>query len=332
MRHTHAAIGLLLLLASCSPIEATAVNAIIKPTATPTVVYPPRTPTPSPTPPQHTVEPAANVVSLHLSEATTSRVFAEIDVGGTAVMELLASPSVHQITRRPDGSVESVSVRPWTDHNVAEMRMCVAPEQPCAPEGGWRPFVPESSVPLEVSWIGPKEFWVTAQFRDHNGRTVPAVGESHDEPSAVAATTYTVVGVMDDAVPIQQLPCPAQTAMAATRSAFPVLGSVQIEGGGCCAGGTAGESIEVDVNFEATSPFADVIEMRTMTGGMCFTEEAISSAGWETFEQEREFPVHVAINWVGFYVTVQYRDAEGHLSGVYCDDISIEGHPATSVP
>jgi hypothetical protein len=40
----------------------------------------------------------------------------------------------------------------------------------------------------------------------------------------------------------------------------------------------------------------------------------------------------VPINWTGFYVSVQYRDAEGNLSPVVCDDISIEGHSPTPTP
>ena len=30
---------------------------------------------------------------------------------------------------------------------------------------------------------------------------------------------------------------------------------------------------------------------------------------------------------VGWYIAVQYRDASGNLSPVYCDDISVEGSP-----
>jgi hypothetical protein len=38
-------------------------------------------------------------------------------------------------------------------------------------------------------------------------------------------------------------------------------------------------------------------------------------------------PVHVALNWTGFYVCVQYQDEHGNVSPVYRDDISVEGVP-----
>jgi hypothetical protein len=328
MRYAYVAIGLLLILASCNPTGSTTIG----PTETPDATIVHATTTPSPTPPSLTNEPAANIVSVRVSEETTSRVFAEIDVGTTAVMELFANPTVHQITRRSDGSVESASYRPWSDHNVAEMRVCASLEGPCAPEGNWRPFLAEHTIPLEVNWLGPREFWVTAQFRDSDGNTIPGVGDAYGEPSPVVRAAYTVVGVVDESMPMHELPAPVQTAVMATRTSFPVQGSVEIEGGGCCAGGMAGDVIEVDVAFEAASPFGDVVEMRTMTGGLCFSEEAIAAVGWQPFMADKGFPVHVAINWIGFYVTVQYRDAKGHLSRVYCDDISIEGHPATPAP
>jgi hypothetical protein len=112
----------------------------------------------------------------------------------------------------------------------------------------------------------------------------------------------------------------------------PVYGSVVIEGGQCCVGGIAGETIEVSVAFEATSPMAEVTEMRVRSGGLHFTEEEMAYADWEEFVPIKNFSVHVAINWIGFYVTVQYRDELGHLSLVYYDDISVEGHPAAPTP
>ena len=109
----------------------------------------------------------------------------------------------------------------------------------------------------------------------------------------------------------------------------PVTGSVVIAGGACCVGGTAGTTIDIDAAFEATSPFGDVTQMRTrgLYAGRCLTEGELAAFPWEPFVSQRTFPVTVAINWIGFYVSVQYRDAAGLLSGVYCDDISVEGMP-----
>lgn len=107
----------------------------------------------------------------------------------------------------------------------------------------------------------------------------------------------------------------------------PVYGSVVIEGGHCCIGGIAGETIEIGVAFEVTSPLAEVTDMRVRIGGLRFTEDEMAYADWETFVPYKTFSVQVALNWVGFYVTVQYRDELGNLSLVYYDDISVEGHP-----
>lgn len=109
----------------------------------------------------------------------------------------------------------------------------------------------------------------------------------------------------------------------------PVTGSVLLEGGACCAGGQVGETIQIDAEFTAASPYATVTDMRVATryGFGCLSEIELSHTEWEPFATAKSFPVTLAINWVGFYVTVQYRDSADHLSSVYCDDISVEGMP-----
>ncbi|HEX6383637.1 MAG TPA: hypothetical protein VF177_03105 [Anaerolineae bacterium] len=107
----------------------------------------------------------------------------------------------------------------------------------------------------------------------------------------------------------------------------PVVGSVTIEGGRCCAGGRAGDVIELAVEFEASSPVAEVTEMRVRVANVTFTEEDLAEAEWEPFVNRKSVPVNVALNWVGYFVTVQYRDAAGNLSPVYSDDIAVEGSP-----
>ena len=108
----------------------------------------------------------------------------------------------------------------------------------------------------------------------------------------------------------------------------PLYGSVLIEGGRCCVGGIAGDIIEIEVAFEASSPLADVTEMRVRLGSFHFTEEDMAYAEWEEFVPYKTYSIQVALNWVGFYITVQYRDELGNLSPIYRDDISVEGHPA----
>jgi len=110
---------------------------------------------------------------------------------------------------------------------------------------------------------------------------------------------------------------------------LPVQGVVIIEEGRCCVGGVAGDTIQVAVDFRASSQVSQVIEMRVRTGNIPFDEREMAQAEWQPFVRRRNFPVQVILNWVGFYVSVQYRDAQGNVSSVYFDDISVEGMPPT---
>jgi hypothetical protein len=119
----------------------------------------------------------------------------------------------------------------------------------------------------------------------------------------------------------QEIPIPTLTPYR------PVSGSVVIGGGQCCVGGIAGETIEIVVTFEASSPLADVTQMRVRFGSFHFTEDDMAHAEWEEFVPYKTYSIQVALNWVGFYVTAQYRDELGNLSPIYREDISVEGHP-----
>jgi len=82
------------------------------------------------------------------------------------------------------------------------------------------------------------------------------------------------------------------------------------------------------VTFAATSPHGRVTGMRVLTGGgRCRTLDDMAAVSWEPFVAEKTYRARLALNWIGWYVTVQYRDAHGNVSPVYCDDISLEGHP-----
>lgn len=102
-----------------------------------------------------------------------------------------------------------------------------------------------------------------------------------------------------------------------------LTGSVAIEGGACCVGGTAGTPLNIGVNFFA----AEAAQMRVRTAGMCFDANGLNQASWETYVTHKTYVYTPPINWSGFYVSVQYRNTLGHLSPVYCDDISVEGMP-----
>lgn len=120
------------------------------------------------------------------------------------------------------------------------------------------------------------------------------------------------------------------TPMTGAEASASLEGSVVIEGGTCCVGGTAGDIVNLHVAFQATSPFAEVTEMRVRAGGGGpFTEVDLAGEPWVPLVSSQMYPFAAAINWVGFYVAVQYRDALGNLSPVYTDDISVEGMPPT---
>jgi hypothetical protein len=65
--------------------------------------------------------------------------------------------------------------------------------------------------------------------------------------------------------------------------------------------------------------------MRVFKSSGCVTNANLEAAVWEPFAPSKTFPVVVAINWVGFYISAQFQDEHGNLSPVYCDDISVEG-------
>ncbi|MCH8341917.1 MAG: hypothetical protein IIA51_10230 [Chloroflexi bacterium] len=107
----------------------------------------------------------------------------------------------------------------------------------------------------------------------------------------------------------------------------PVRGFVEIEEGACCVGGKAGDSLEIGTAFQASSPLGEVTQMRVRFGSRPFAEEQLTAAEWEPFVPLKVFHIEIVINWVGYYVSVQYMDENGNLSAVYQDDISVEGHP-----
>lgn len=113
-----------------------------------------------------------------------------------------------------------------------------------------------------------------------------------------------------------------------TSALSPVTGSVLIHGGGCCMGGPVGTTISIDTAFSASSTAGAVTEMRIGHQACSPTPPNLSAVAWEPFLTSKNFSYTIsAINWVGYYVDVQYRDAAGNVSPVYCDDISIEGMP-----
>ena len=122
------------------------------------------------------------------------------------------------------------------------------------------------------------------------------------------------------------LPQPTRGPIPTMTPYQPVHGSVAIEWGRCCTDGISGETIQVNVVFEASGPVAEVTEMRVRVGTVQFGESDMAEAEWEPFQSLKAYPVLVALNWTSFYVSVQYRDAQGNISPVYHDEILVEGH------
>jgi hypothetical protein len=113
---------------------------------------------------------------------------------------------------------------------------------------------------------------------------------------------------------------------------YPLTGKIEIEDGRCCAGGLAGETATIEVAFSAVSPFAEVTGMRVHAGGSPLAPVGFERIAWQPFLQGVSFEVPIVLNWTGFYVQVQFRDALGNLSPIYVDDISIEGMPTPITP
>lgn len=105
-----------------------------------------------------------------------------------------------------------------------------------------------------------------------------------------------------------------------------VSGSVEIEDGICCAGGQAGETIQLRVAFGAASSQGEVVEMRYATAYIQADEERLSEEAWVPYQPEMSFSTQLAVNWVGWWISVQYRDDQGTVSPIYYDDISLEGN------
>lgn len=113
---------------------------------------------------------------------------------------------------------------------------------------------------------------------------------------------------------------------------YPISGTLEIEGGSCCVGGFAGETTTIEVAMSANSPFGQITAMRVHAGGNPLTTQEFDQIVWQPFTTSMSFDVPIFVNWTGFYVQAQYRDALSNLSPIYVDDISVEGMPAPETP
>ena len=124
--------------------------------------------------------------------------------------------------------------------------------------------------------------------------------------------------------------------------AFPVSGKIQVgehskmaeqsmEGELSKMSSKAGSPLTVKVKFQASSFAAGITEMRVSSmmssTGLCLTQVQMNDAPWEKFVSEKPYTYSPPINWSTFELHVQYRDAQGNLSPVYCGKVRIEGMP-----
>ncbi len=210
---------------------------------------------------------------------------------------------------------------------VAKMQVCTSFDTPCALDGQWIPFTTSPEFNLPVDWVGPRKFWIAAKFQGPDGTPIPGIIEDGKE----ADSTYmTISGVLDEKTPVAQLPEKIQAAVAAARAVYPVTGSIAVAGGRrCCMAGTGGEILNIPVSFKAASPLAPVTEMRISE--RCRREEDMAAFPWEPLTATKSLPYRLpGNNWYTFEVGVQYRDAKGNLSEVYCDELAVEGMPIPS--
>ncbi len=252
--------------------------------------------------------------------------------GRTAITGVPGTPITLTVAFRPykdviTGSSGGTPVKystTWSPNNLADMRYCTGVGRACALPERWQPFSGEQRVAVSIDWIGTRDWTVTAQFRDSAGKIVPAGIARTDQ----ASYSIPLTGAFDARTPVGGLPPAAQTLWAQQNAAFPVTGQVTV-GPGHPVGGKAGSVVQIDVRFQATGPSGAVTEMRIKrdTIGRCLTPEEMAGADWEPFVTSRSYSYSVAVNWTTFKLHVQYRDAQGNLSPVYCGDVAVEGSP-----
>lgn len=137
--------------------------------------------------------------------------------------------------------------------------------------------------------------------------------------------TNTFEGVTIWGTSLETQPVPFQTAVASTRIAYPLKGSVRIQAGRQI-GGIEGVPMDIPVEFEATSPHAPVTEMRI--ADKFETPDEMSFRQWEPYAPHKIFSyTPPGFNFFSFVVGVQFRDAKGNLSPIYVDTITVEGMP-----
>jgi hypothetical protein len=124
------------------------------------------------------------------------------------------------------------------------------------------------------------------------------------------------------AAPPETAPTPQEPAQTGA-----VTGAVAIEGGFDQTGDIAGVTTFINVDFTASSAAGQVTEMRAASnyGEGCPGQDQVEQAAWEPFQERKEFQEVAREGFYDFYVSAQFRDEQGNISEIYCDDIQMEG-------
>lgn len=243
--------------------------------------------------------------------------------GETMTVELSLEPVFLQHVTTGYGSFSSR--KPDPNPRVREMRVCFRYTITCRPQEAWIPFQTKYSQTFPVDWIGKRRLYYFVELRDADGNLIAGLDEVLN-PQNPQPPPLSLESVLDTRTPFASQPAFVQTATQATRVAFPVTGSLVLENGRCCAGGKVNSTINITADFAASSPKATVTEMRVRT--YCTPNPNLDSGVWEPFVPQKTFRYTITVpNFVGWYLAVEYRDSQGNVSPVYCDDISIEGSP-----
>jgi hypothetical protein len=282
-----------------------------------------------------TPSPAATVTPIQAQAAiaVTARVSNAKPVYGEAIKFVIDfAPVLYHATYKPDGTILATSATRLDSLNVAEMQMCYAAGG-CSLSGQWTRFASGMEISVRADWLGAREYEFRAQMRDANGTIIPAYRDSYVGPKDEVVWKLAIEPVLDERTPVVLLPPNIQTAVAVTRAAFPVSGTVRIADGRQIIGATAGSTVRVRVEFTATSPFGPVREMRVATfgGRICADEKELASSPWQPLVAEKFYTITIPINFSSFDASVQYRDDKGNLSRIICGDLVIEGMPPLTI-
>jgi hypothetical protein len=128
-------------------------------------------------------------------------------------------------------------------------------------------------------------------------------------------------------VEIQTDPSNDLTSASLISEGSDISGSVELNNGACCTGGTIGDEVIVSAKISLDNRQQETTLMRTALSTSCLSADGLTDAEWIPF-QSQQVSSYVAISgWIGIYFNVQFMNETGEISQIFCDDISVEGLP-----